>query len=273
MPPRKFIERAELLEDATYNDTQPNLTGFCYSCIIEDNDPNVLYTGNWVMNSTSFGTIHITTEPGSTIQLQFNGSWIMAFGTIPASLPLEAAGPSSSKRPTNARYTLDSFEPVNSSVPITDTFVPIQPFFSANGLGLEEHNLTIEVLEADAETPYIFQHFFVVPHLRDGLIPGFPSPPDQAEGIPTPSPTGPSLDDLPLAERVEIPSMKPMIIILSVFGSVVTILFVVTLTLCCIHRKRMADRLSSNAISKFWSYAPRSNQNTGAIEPPKDSKD
>lgn len=190
----------------------------------------------------------------------------MAFGSIPASPTIDVVGPNSTKRPVNARYTVDDFEPVESAVPMAERYIPMQPFFSANGLGTEEHTLTIEVLDADATTPYIFQNFLILPHsfpteilgdLDDDINPGG----DRATVVPSapdPVPTGPwEKDESTTARTIGLASQKALAISLAVVGSLLCILVIGLTLVCCVRRKRISNRIASYSISKFWGYAPQ----------------
>lgn len=50
-------------------------SGFKFPCcIIEDNDPRANYSGVWTLDGTQFSTQHITTDPRSSVSLNFTGN-------------------------------------------------------------------------------------------------------------------------------------------------------------------------------------------------------
>lgn len=52
----------------------------CFACVIQDNSPNVIYNGNWILNNEKpRGTTHSTTSQASGVSLTFNGTYICCF--------------------------------------------------------------------------------------------------------------------------------------------------------------------------------------------------
>ena len=145
---------------------------FGHACsYINDNDPRLKYSNGWKLESgdpNGHTTIHTTTQTSATVGFSFNGeyfsplslteghsmiagSWIGVFGTI-----------SPGSNPPTANYTLDKGtpDPIRET-PVQKCFTG-QPLFSTPpGLPLGSHNLTIEVVKVDDDTPYILDQIVV----------------------------------------------------------------------------------------------------------------
>ncbi|PFH48698.1 hypothetical protein AMATHDRAFT_49300 [Amanita thiersii Skay4041] len=126
----------------------------CASCVIRDNDPRVVYSGSWILQGNSYSTTHSTTKTGSAVSLKFNGTGIIVFGTVPSS--------NKTASPPSATYQIDAEPPVTSTLPVANQDVVKQPLYAVPKLTPSEHQLTINV--TNAESPYTLSYFFVIPN-------------------------------------------------------------------------------------------------------------
>ncbi|KAI8972876.1 hypothetical protein BD414DRAFT_531521 [Trametes punicea] len=123
--------------------------------VVNENDGRLKYGPGWVLTSDDpFGqhlTIHSTTTSGSFVVVDFNGTSIVVFGTVPQSNATTA--------PPSATYSIDGGRAVQRSLPIADVCIPNQQFFQSFELSPGAHNLTINVTTPD-ETPYILDYLW-----------------------------------------------------------------------------------------------------------------
>ncbi|KAF5356967.1 hypothetical protein D9756_006634 [Leucocoprinus leucothites] len=128
--------------------------GGCFQCFILNNDPRILYTGQWNLNQVKFFTTHSSTAIGATASLTFNGTGITVFGTVSAS--------NTTTKPPTVVYRVNAAAPFTTTQPVANEDVANQPLFSyAFGTDWKENKITIQILEA--ETPFILEKFFVFP--------------------------------------------------------------------------------------------------------------
>ncbi|TFK20568.1 hypothetical protein FA15DRAFT_121719 [Coprinopsis marcescibilis] len=261
----------------------------CPTCFIEPNDGRVVFSGRWEANAPMYGNTRFTTSPNASVSLRFNGSRVAVFGTVASiafpsnntttrpdnpNTNLGGGGtnntnnvPLEPERATTARYTIDGREPVESAIPITDSYIPDQPFFSAGSLGPNEHQLTIQVLDVGPDKPYMLQHFYVIsqelipPSGRGGKGGGSnPSTPPRTSPTPREGDIG---NDGALVESRFVPNRTETVLI-SVFGSLM-LLLAVGLAVFYVRRRRIADRKSSKVFSRFWRYAPGPKKSTRRV--------
>ncbi|KAI0331740.1 hypothetical protein GY45DRAFT_1369722 [Cubamyces sp. BRFM 1775] len=123
---------------------------------VDENDGRLKYGPGWTLvpSNTLFGTqqtVHIATTNGSSVSIEFDGTSILVFGSVPQSNMTTA--------PPSAAYSVDGEEPWELPLPIADRCIPNQQFFHSRELTLGTHNLTINVTTPDS-TPYILDYLW-----------------------------------------------------------------------------------------------------------------
>lgn len=138
--------------------------------IIDDTDPMITYTGNWTVlsmldpNQPEYnGTVHATNDPDATIELNFYGTVVNAYGTIDA--PDKKGLPAS-------RWTLDGKPPVDFPQPNTIGTYDINgttshvSIFRSGKFADGAHKLKIEINPASgvngSPPPMFYLDFFAV---------------------------------------------------------------------------------------------------------------
>lgn len=127
--------------------------GNCPFCI-NDNDARIQYNpgDNWVLDKDNDNiTTHSTTLADSSLTVAFNGSGIMAVGTISGG----------QGKPPRVSYTVDSDSPMVTTQSSADKSISNQPLFFKGGLSGDEHVLSVKVDETGR--PYIINHFVIFP--------------------------------------------------------------------------------------------------------------
>ncbi|EJC99241.1 uncharacterized protein FOMMEDRAFT_31318 [Fomitiporia mediterranea MF3/22] len=132
---------------------------------INDNDPQVIYSGIWAQIQFTDPqnlpeTFHSTGDSGSSISVEFNGSRIRVTGIVPPG-----------QDNITAKYSIDGGHPVMSPVPIISQSTPLlyQQFFMSQNLSDGLHNITIDVVETGPSRNYSFQSLQVFSDIdKDG---------------------------------------------------------------------------------------------------------
>ncbi|KAI0659842.1 hypothetical protein C8Q70DRAFT_914433 [Cubamyces menziesii] len=121
---------------------------------VDENDGRLKYGPGWMLSAFPFGsqsTVHIATTNGSSVVVDFNGTSVIVFGSVPKSNMTDA--------PPSAAYSVDGEEPWELPLPIANRCIPNQQFFHSRELTLGAHNLTINVTTPDG-TPYILDYLW-----------------------------------------------------------------------------------------------------------------
>ncbi|KAJ3565929.1 hypothetical protein NP233_g7326 [Leucocoprinus birnbaumii] len=149
-PPSSYQENNNALIPRTFS----GLGMPCFQCFVQDNDPRILYTGQWKLNQFKAFTTHSSAVSGSMASLTFNGTGITVFGTVSAS--------NATVKPPTVVYQVNAAPPFTTTQPFASQDVFNQPLFSLT-LGTEwaENKITIRVI--DAEAPFVLDSFFIFP--------------------------------------------------------------------------------------------------------------
>ncbi|KAJ7167427.1 hypothetical protein C8R43DRAFT_1232327 [Mycena crocata] len=193
----------------------------CTDCV-PDNDPQVFYSSSWTLNSHGpFVTSHDTDTVGSWLSLNFSGSAITVFGSVPAS--------NESRVPPTAAYSIDASEPFVTAEPRATRLIPDQPLFAASQLSHDPHLLVINVTDVHPESRFSIGFFKVTPW-----------PPEaSASAIPPQSSSPVSSSTSSAAQVSSATSTSATIVILAgVLGSVVFVLLCFSALLFVIIRRR-----------------------------------
>ncbi|KAK7044500.1 hypothetical protein R3P38DRAFT_166832 [Favolaschia claudopus] len=218
-------------------------SGFAPPCFppqcIQDNDTRVRYSPAWSLSPLGFfGTSHQTEEAGSSLSLNFNGTGIIVFGSVPPS--------SGSNAPPTASYTVDTSPPVVTAEAMAKTPILNQPLFSVSNLHPGSHTLDIKVLNVSAASPFGIQYFIVTPQALAATSASSSSlSPDQVPESTTINGTAESRS----ASRTTVG------ILAGVLGSVIFVLLCVVVTFVVIARRRQrrASRTKEMQSSLFTS--------------------
>ncbi|KAI9062133.1 hypothetical protein FKP32DRAFT_1574800 [Trametes sanguinea] len=123
--------------------------------LVNENDGRLKYGPGWTLaTSDPFGehrTSHSTTVNGSSVVVDFNGTSIVVFGTVPQSNATFA--------PPSASYSIDGHRPIELSLPTASICIPNQQFFRSPELPPGAHNLTINVITPNA-TSYTLDYLY-----------------------------------------------------------------------------------------------------------------
>lgn len=214
-------------------------TSPCVGPCIKDNDPRLTYQGPWTLASDSAGnTFHSTVTPGSTVSLSFNGSGIVAFGSIAQS--------SATNPPPTIDYILDDEDPVTRNEPQAASKIQNQPLFEISSLSHDEHTLVINITLAGA--PFILDSFFVFPNNKSDVSLEKPSSSKPPLASSTSSLSGGSSPRLGVSEAA-------LEIMAGVLGSVIIILLCVLLYLLILLRRRSRlNRLPEGAVAEPYPF-------------------
>ncbi|EIW54838.1 uncharacterized protein TRAVEDRAFT_22708 [Trametes versicolor FP-101664 SS1] len=121
---------------------------------VNENDGRLKYGTGWVLASRDPNgkslTSHSTMVNGSSVVVDFSGTSIVVFGTVPPS--------NMSEIPPSASYSIDGRRAFELSLPASDRCIPNQQFFQSPMLSPGTHNLTINVTTAG--TPYILDYLW-----------------------------------------------------------------------------------------------------------------
>ncbi|KAG6810757.1 hypothetical protein H0H92_010466 [Tricholoma furcatifolium] len=108
------------------------------SLIIDDTNSNIVYGGSWFASNEPGeydGTAHATQDDGATATLQFTGTQIAVFGTIPP-FSLGVA-------PQTSSYQIDDDTPVSVTLSPTSYTLYQQLFFQSPSLQDGKHTLVV----------------------------------------------------------------------------------------------------------------------------------
>ncbi|KAJ7064952.1 hypothetical protein C8F01DRAFT_1367177 [Mycena amicta] len=138
----------------------PTTSSFPFGCFpgqcIPDNDPRVLYSPTWSIESLPFfQTAHQTHVVGSSLSLTFDGSGITVFGSIPSS--------NITHPPPTTVYMIDAAQPFTTAEPMAALPVPNQPLFSASHLSAGKHTLVVNVTAVQFASPFSIDYFIIAP--------------------------------------------------------------------------------------------------------------
>ncbi|EJC99243.1 uncharacterized protein FOMMEDRAFT_136591 [Fomitiporia mediterranea MF3/22] len=128
---------------------------------IFDQDPQIQYNGQWVLNQfTDQGaqSSHSTGQNGSSISVPFYGNQIKVSGIIPTG-----------QGQLVANYSIDDGPPSTSQLSVISQSTPLlfQQFFMSPNLTLDNHTITITVLQTGFDRNYTFEMFTVWPDTMD----------------------------------------------------------------------------------------------------------
>ncbi|KAI0353962.1 hypothetical protein OH77DRAFT_566520 [Trametes cingulata] len=122
---------------------------------VNENDGRLKYGSGWQLSSYDPNgralTAHTTTVSGSSVVVDWEGTSIIVFGTVPRS--------NASAVPPSATYSVDDKRPVMLTLPSSDRCIPNQQFFQSLTVPQGTHNLTINVSTPDG-TPYILDYLW-----------------------------------------------------------------------------------------------------------------
>ncbi|KAF8869572.1 hypothetical protein BD779DRAFT_1806857 [Infundibulicybe gibba] len=221
----------------------PNTLLSGQTVIVDDDDPSIIYSGNWNRNEDRFVTSEAagglpfrngtqqSTTPGDAASIRFTGTSVVVYGIFPWATPGSMS----------VRYTLDGSSSVKTYkvTPSSPNLVkkePQQPnflFFSEDSLAPGNHTLSINITEINNLT-------FVMDYLT--YSPSFNSlttkPNITAPTMPTPSTS--QSTPLPTSSSSSTPSKNGLV--RGVVGGIAGVVIVLALALLIIYKRRRRDR-------------------------------
>ncbi|KAJ7512913.1 hypothetical protein B0H11DRAFT_2213459 [Mycena galericulata] len=229
----------------------PPLPPPCIGPCVPDNNPRVIYSSDWSIQSEGFfGTSHQTEQVGSWLYFNFTGSAITVFGSIPIS--------NTTHGPPTAAYSIDAAKPFVTVQPLANQLLMNQPLFSASNLsGDTMHSLVVNVTAVHSVSPFSVDYFFVTP-----------SPPPSASA----SAIAPEVSLAFTTQTSDAKSHSTQAtvgLIAGVLGAVIIVLLVLFAFLVITFRRRRRRALRSQSVQDsslftttesilMWSRAPSS---------------
>ncbi|KAI0363163.1 hypothetical protein BV20DRAFT_188313 [Pilatotrama ljubarskyi] len=206
---------------------------------VNENDGRLKYGSGWQLSSSDPNgivfTAHTTTVSGSSVVVDWEGTSIIVFGTVPQS--------NASSVPPSATYSIDNKRPVSLTLPSSDRCIPNQQFFQSPTIAPGTHNLTINVTTPDG-TPYVLDYLWFCGPLQSGKS-------LNSTGVDDKRPSHGGLSRL------------DGIILGSVLGGFIFLLGVAALVWACLRRRRRRQQLrklhiAASPVSSWLHWQSRS---------------